>query len=122
MTRNVKKGNMIEQTTIDNLIEKFGNPAFIKIDVEGYELEVLKGLSKETNLISFEYTVPEQTKKTIECINLFKLINKTIECNYSLGESMEFQLENWISDSDMINLIQSKNFPTTVGDIYIKRK
>ena len=36
----------IEMTTIDSLIEQFGTPVFCKIDVEGYEYDVLKGLSK----------------------------------------------------------------------------
>ncbi len=34
-----------EMTTLDRLIKEHGVPVFIKIDVEGYELEVLKGLS-----------------------------------------------------------------------------
>lgn len=29
-------------TTLDTLIDEYGQPDFIKIDVEGYELEVLK--------------------------------------------------------------------------------
>jgi FkbM family methyltransferase len=117
-----KEGELIEQITLDSIIDKYGDPSFIKIDVEGYELEVIKGLTREINQISFEYTVPEQLEKAVECINHMKKFCKSIVCNYSLGESMEFQLENWISDSDMINLIQSKDFPTTIGDIYIKRK
>jgi len=32
-------------TTLDSLIARHGMPAFIKIDVEGFELEVLAGLS-----------------------------------------------------------------------------
>lgn len=37
-------------TTIDTLIEerKMPNPSLVKIDVEGYELEVLKGARKFT--------------------------------------------------------------------------
>ena len=116
-----KEGEMIEQITLDDLIEKYGNPAFIKIDVEGYELEVIKGLNKEINQLSFEYTIPEQLEKAIECINHIKKCSKNILCNYSIGESLKFQLDNWISESEMINLISSKDFPTTIGDIYIKR-
>ncbi len=58
----------IKITTLDKIIKKYGLPVFIKIDVEGYELEVLKGLSSPIRMISFEYTVPEQTNKVIECI------------------------------------------------------
>ncbi|MEI9933617.1 MAG: FkbM family methyltransferase [Ferruginibacter sp.] len=61
-----------EMTTLDRLIKEHGVPVFIKIDVEGYELEVLKGLSTPVKLISFEYTAPEYNGKAIECINYMK--------------------------------------------------
>src|ERR1700730_6629857 len=42
-------------TTLDALIQRFGAPDFIKIDVEGAELDVLRGLSQFVPLLSFEY-------------------------------------------------------------------
>jgi FkbM family methyltransferase len=42
-------------TTLDSLIAEFGVPDFVKIDVEGFEPEVMKGLSRPVPLISFEY-------------------------------------------------------------------
>ncbi|MCB0069761.1 MAG: FkbM family methyltransferase, partial [Caldilineaceae bacterium] len=36
----------VKVTTLDDLIARFGAPAFCKIDVEGFELEVLRGLSQ----------------------------------------------------------------------------
>jgi len=36
-------------------IETFGKPFYCKIDVEGWELDVLKGLSQPIPLISFEF-------------------------------------------------------------------
>jgi FkbM family methyltransferase len=44
-------------TTLDKMIEEFGRPSFIKIDVEGYETEVLKGLSSAVPYLSFEYVL-----------------------------------------------------------------
>jgi FkbM family methyltransferase len=87
---NWNKVEMIEQVTIDEIIQKYGDPEFIKIDVEGYELEVLKGLNRPVKMVSFEYTIPEQTEKAINCIMHLKKINNLIECNYSKGESMKF--------------------------------
>ena len=43
-------------TTIDALIAKHGRPAFIKLDVEGYEAEALQGLSQAVRALSFEFT------------------------------------------------------------------
>lgn len=113
----------IEMTTLDKLIEEYGIPVFIKIDVEGYELEVIKGLNSPVNLISFEYTTPEQTTKAIDCINYIESINNNIECNYSIGESMEFELKMWLSAEQMKKHILSKNFIYSgFGDIYVRKK
>ena len=42
--------------TLDALIEEFGRPAYIKIDVEGYEHKVLGGLSHKVDFITLEFT------------------------------------------------------------------
>jgi FkbM family methyltransferase len=117
------KSETVEITTLDNLIKEFGQPKFIKIDVEGYELEVLKGLNSPVYMISFEYCVPEQLKKVYDCLNRIKTIDNNIECNYSVGESMAFKLDNWISYESMVQHIGSQEFESTdFGDVYIRNK
>lgn len=113
----------MEMTTLDNLILEHGIPVFIKIDVEGYELEVLRGLHSPVNLISFEYTTPEQTTKAIECITQIESVNSNIQCNYSIGDSMKLELKAWLSVSQMKEHILSKYFTRSVfGDIYVRTK
>jgi len=46
---------MVATTTLDQLIARHGLPAFLKIDVEGFELHVLQDLSQPVPFISFEY-------------------------------------------------------------------
>ena len=75
-------------TTLDELIKKFGNPKYIKIDVEGFEHEVILGLTKKSGIISFEFT-----SEFIE--DAFKSIDYLIslgysDFNYSLGERRKF--------------------------------
>ena len=111
----------VQMTTLDKLIENYGIPTFIKIDVEGFEFEVLKGLTKSINMISFEYCVPENTGKAIACIKRLTFINKNIECNYSINESMEFVSNNWITTDEMINILNSQQLiESEFGDIYIR--
>lgn len=113
----------VEMTTLDKLISKHGLPCFIKIDVEGYELEVLKGLSKPVKMISFEYTVPEQISKVIDCIEQIEKITKNIECNYCIGEDMVFVLEIWQSVEEIKKHIHTKEFISTgFGDLYLRIK
>jgi FkbM family methyltransferase len=45
-------------TTLDSLIARFGAPSFVKVDVEGNELEVFRGLSSAVDGFMFEYQCP----------------------------------------------------------------
>lgn len=111
-------GKIVEITTLDKLIETYGNPAFIKIDVEGFEFEVLKGLSTAVPFISFEYAMPEQAKQSINCIERLHQLSNTIICNYSQGESMSWTREKWLSGNEMIDIIKDGSLKG-FGDIYV---
>jgi FkbM family methyltransferase len=45
----------VRALTLDGLIARHGLPRLCKIDVEGYEAEVLRGLSRPISIVSFEY-------------------------------------------------------------------
>jgi hypothetical protein len=110
----------VEMTTLDEMIVKYGKPDFCKIDVEGFEFEVLKGLTQPIGIISFEFTIPEFVDKAIECINYLNKLGKII-CNYSSGETLIFALEEWLNPNDFITLFKTLPDKGIVdGDIYIK--
>ena len=62
--------------TIDSLIEEFGVPKYIKLDVEGYEHKAIEGLSSKVDLISLEYTdgFIDSTMKCIELLSRFGIM------------------------------------------------
>lgn len=108
-------------TRIDNLIDKYGLPSFCKIDVEGYELNVLKGLSKPIPLLSFEYSVPELSDKLIACLQYLHQLDARYRFNYSIQEDMKMKLPNWMTYDEILNLIKTSEFNNTeFGDIYVK--
>jgi len=78
----------IKTTTLDALILKYGVPGFIKIDVEGSEKNVLKGLSQGIDHISFEVLLPEFLQETITCMELLMALNKNYKFNYAVEEQV----------------------------------
>ncbi|MGB0885996.1 MAG: FkbM family methyltransferase [Chitinophagales bacterium] len=110
----------IHLTTLDNLIAKYGTPDFCKIDVEGFEFDVLKGLSSPLKSLSLEYIVPENKDVIVNCINHLNSLGK-IECNHSYGESMELGMPNWMEGKAFEEYLKTKEFEaTSYGDVYVR--
>ena len=109
----------VEVTTLDHLIKIYGLPKYIKIDVEGFELDVLLGLSQKAGIISFEFT-SEFLDQSIKCLNHLKKIGYS-EFNLSIGESRKFFFEWSNADNLILNLTnESKKNKLLWGDIYCK--
>jgi len=104
--------------TLDNLIKKYGAPDFVKIDVEGFEPLVFKGLSCPIKKLSFEYQ-PRFMNRAIFCIKRLNRLGK-YKFNYSIRESMRLSSDKWLSSKEMIALL--KDIPESIyfGDVYAK--
>jgi len=89
----------VQTTTLDVLCNEFGRPAFVKIDVEGHEEPVLRGLSVPIRLVSFEFT-SENMRAAFACLDRLEQIG-SYRFNYSSFESMEFQLAEWAGLADI---------------------
>ena len=111
----------IEIITLDYLISQFGLPNFCKIDIEGYEYEVHKGLSQPIPCISLEFT-PELKENTFKCIDKLLSLDKSYLFNYSEGESGLFSFEEWQTGDDMKSFLDKNNdFKISFGDLYAKQ-
>lgn len=106
--------------TLQHLVDCYGKPVFCKIDVEGYELEVIKGLKEPISNLSFEFAIPESLDATFKCIELLGELGYN-KFNYSLGESMKLEMETWITMIEMVHEVDSfKRKGISWGDIYAK--
>jgi hypothetical protein len=105
--------------TLDQLIGIHGLPDFCKIDTEGYEYEVLKGLSCPIKSLSFEYHL-KFIESTMQSIDYLSRLNMRY-FNYSPGESMKFGLKRWVSANEMKEILRKlPDWNINVqGDIYV---
>lgn len=116
---NWEKKLKVRITTLDNLIQKHGKPEFCKIDVEGFEPEVLRGLSTPIQKISFEYNVPQLVDNIYQIIDILDKLSPAYRYNYCIGESMQLTLSEWKNAEAFRQLIKTDAFlKSDFGDIY----
>jgi FkbM family methyltransferase len=111
------KSETCDVTTLDALISTHGVPAFIKIDVEGYEYEVLKGLTVPVPCVSIEHT-PEYFDASVRCIKRLTDLGFQL-FNYSSGESMRLTTVTWRTADQLIAALDTcRRSASEFGDIY----
>jgi FkbM family methyltransferase len=88
--------SIVETTTVEDLIRQFGVPFFIKIDVEGHELAVLRGLSQPIPYLSFEVNIPEFATDGLLCIDRLEVISANGRFNYARDCQTDLILEDWM--------------------------
>jgi FkbM family methyltransferase len=103
-------------TTLDTLIARHGTPAFIKIDVEGFEADVLAGLTKPIRALSFEFTTI-QRDVAHRCIERCAALGFST-FNAALGESQMLIGEAWMSAQDIRRWVDTLPHNANSGDIY----
>jgi FkbM family methyltransferase len=81
---------------LDELVAEHGVPAFTKIDVEGFEVEVLRGLSRPLPALSLEWTF-EGLDRAREGMELLIALSPETSFNLAVGEEPELVLERWSS-------------------------
>lgn len=73
----------VETTTLEDLIAAYGLPFFVKIDVEGHEVNVIRGLKHPVPFLSFEVNLPEFRQEGLECVRLLGGLSATGQFNYA---------------------------------------
>lgn len=112
------KRTTVPVTTLDRLIAQFGSPAFVKIDVEGAEQQVLEGLSQALPVVSFEY-FPTQIHRALACVGHMAALGE-YRFNYCVGERRRFALREWLSEQEISQILSEMNPNSRSGDVYAR--
>jgi FkbM family methyltransferase len=111
---------VVPMLTLDELIGRHGLPSFCKIDVEGHELEVLKGLHRALPALSFEYAF-ERIDSALASVGRLAQLGMH-HFNYSEGETLRMALPHWIDEAEMVRYLTAlPRTPDSFGDVYARQ-
>ena len=105
--------------SLDELIARHGEPQFCKIDVEGFEYEVLRGLSEPLAALSFEY-IPVAVNRAIACVDRISALGD-YRYRHSLVETHRWADGGWLKPQTMIEILGALPTGDRSGDVYAVR-
>ena len=106
----------VEVTTLDALAAEYGQPSFIKLDVEGSEAAALAGLTRAVPALAFEY-LPRALDRVSACVERLKALDHYVY-NWSPGETYRFARPSWLEGPALLDALRSAR---RSGDVYARR-
>ena len=114
-----KREVTVPAVTLDALVKRYGLPFYIKIDVEGYEEQALRGLSQCPPLLSFEFNrvFLDPALRALD-----NPIFDKAEFNYTLVDPVKFEIQEWVDRNELRKRILGLQQGTPgLGDIFARK-
>jgi FkbM family methyltransferase len=102
----------VQTTTLEELFREHGRPFFVKIDVEGHEPSVLRGMQHPVPYLSFEVNLPDFRPEGLECVRLLKNLSRDGKFNYTADCQLGLALKDWIDAREFLQLLTECETPS----------
>ena len=106
----------VPATTLDRLVAEHGCPAFVKIDVEGFEERVLAGLAFPLPALSFEFTTIARDL-ALGCLDRLADLG-AYGFDVALGESQALRFGRLVGRDEMAAHLMALPMAANSGDVY----
>ena len=111
------RSETVPVTTLDALAAEYGLPYYIKIDVEGFELSVLEGLSFQPKLISFEHAGMD-VSGVLGCLAYLATLGKW-EFQFLPAFATDLEGDRWQNASELVGSLQAH---PRIGDVFARAR
>jgi FkbM family methyltransferase len=116
--KNKFKEIIVKTTTLDDLIQRYGVPELIKIDVEAAEYECIKSLTQKVNLLCFEWA-SELNDITFNCLNYLTKLGFT-KFHIQYEDKYTYEPDRFSEVNDVINALKKTTPKKEWGMIWCK--
>jgi FkbM family methyltransferase len=110
---------LVNVVTLDSLADRHGTPKFVKIDAEGFDDHVMRGISFKPEIITFEYN--QLSISVVENCLSAPAIESGYEFNFLNPDTMDYVSSRWQRREDFRQSIEHLASLAPSGDVIARR-
>jgi FkbM family methyltransferase len=108
----------VRVTTLQALVNRFGRPAFCKLDIEGSEAAALSGLTQAIPVVVFE-VIPAERRAAQTCLALLENLGH-YEYNWTVREVPRLRSARWLSAEEMSSVVANLPDEAHSSDVFAR--
>jgi FkbM family methyltransferase len=111
----------VDVITLDELAQRYGIPSFVKIDVEGFDDHVVRGMTFRPQTLTFEFNqeIPQVARRCLAA----PMLTSGYEFNYVLDNEMQLASDRWVRAAELLVRLPFDKFTLGkhYGDVFARR-